>query len=167
MNPWASEEMRVVLGDCEGVKSPLEPPTTNVLLLDMRIAAGARLDLTLCPVDCLFLWMMSGSAEVMSRRGVQPLVPHALDGLDAEGSGLVLDAGASGARFVVTGGTPLAQPTVAQGPFVLDSKPALERAKARYARGAMGWLAPTRYGPDRSRLPASSEEVVLLPAEGE
>lgn len=154
-------DVRVVVGSCNGVTSPLQPPTPDVLLLDISLAPAARLTTALQADHEVFAWVMSGEVTVHGPAGPEVLVRHDFSGFTSGGRQLDLQAGHAGARLVLAGGRPLDQPVVAQGPFVLDSPTALQHAKLRYTAGAMGWLAPTRYGDDRRPLPPSAADVRL------
>jgi hypothetical protein len=61
---------------------------------------------------------------------------------DRAGDHCVFDAGDTGAEFMFAAATPLHEPIVYGGPFVMTTLEQMRETQQRYARGEMGQLAP-------------------------
>lgn len=130
-------DVRVVLGQVDGVASPLVLPTA-VSLLDVTMAPNARCELPLPAADHAFAFMLGGALDAGGRRTEAGQLLRTR----ADGALLALEAGAAGARFTVFAGTPLPQPRVMQGPFVASHPQQLMRFAADHAAGRFGRLQP-------------------------
>lgn len=130
-------ELRVVLGEADGLASPLALPTA-VALLDLRLEPGARWTLQRPAGDHAFAFVLGGTLEAGGHRA------EAGQLLRTRPDGVALDlaAGPQGARFTVFAGTPLAQPRVMQGPFVAGHPQQLMRFATAHASGQLGHLTP-------------------------
>ncbi len=135
-------ELRIVVGESNGLRSPLTPPTPGVRLIDVTLASGAVFEQGLDPAENAFLYLLGGAARAGSN-AVQ-LVAFDL-ATTTSGTRLRIHAGEGGARLVLLGGIVLDQPVVSGGPFVFSSDADLARAVSDYQAGRMGRLAASRY----------------------
>lgn len=130
-------ELRVVLGEAAGLRSPLRLPTA-VSLFDLRLEPQARLDLELSEAHQAFVFVLGGSVEAGERRAEAGQLLRTR----ADGAVLPLAAGADGARFSVFAGAPLRQPRMMRGPFVANNDAQLMRFASAHAAGRFGVLKP-------------------------
>ena len=126
--------VRVLAGTFDGVSSPLTELATPVLLLDVFVDAGARLEIP--APHPLFVLAIDGDGAV----GAEPLPAHGALTTEAP---VVLTGGVGGLHAVVGGGAPIGAPVVFGGPFVGNTRADIEAAHARYQRGEMGRLDPS------------------------
>lgn len=127
--------VRIVVGAHDGVASPLAPPTP-VTLLDVTLEPGGAFEHETPEGEDRFIYLLSGEAET----GGALLRAGEAAGYARSGSRLAVKS-AGGAHFIVAGGTPLRQPVVAGGPFVMTSREDIDRARRAFARGEMGALS--------------------------
>lgn len=139
-------EIRAVVGESNGIVSPVRSPTPGVRLIDVTLQPGGRFEQALQRGENANLYVLQGGAK--SGRDRQQLVAFDLAATDPDGTSLIVHAGPDGARFVLFGGIPLRQPIVAQGPFVMSDQEQMRRAMRNYASGQMGRLDPNHYGAD-------------------
>ncbi|MBI1251118.1 MAG: pirin family protein [Alphaproteobacteria bacterium] len=135
--------VRIVLGESNGVASPLTPPTP-VRLIDVDLEKGARFEQHLRSAEAAFVFVLSGAIEVA---GVT--IPAGAVALTArDGDELVVTAPTQAARFTVFAGAPLKSPRVQGGPFVAASQAQLQRFASRFKSGGFGALTPFAAQPD-------------------
>jgi redox-sensitive bicupin YhaK (pirin superfamily) len=135
--------MRIISGGVEGVTAPTRNHTP-VLFLDMRVEAGGR---TAVPVPAAhngFVYVVEGAARFGAERvpGTAGQVlwldyPHATQG----DSTLAAEADTP-ARFLVVTGTPIREPVVAYGPFVMNSQEQIVQAYRDFHSGLFGGPTP-------------------------
>jgi redox-sensitive bicupin YhaK (pirin superfamily) len=121
--------VRVIAGDHAGHAGPAPRRTTEPLLLDVAIDAGAAISIPVPLGHSAFIYCFQGIADVAGTR--------ALTGQTAilEGEGSVLIASLAGARLMVGAGRPLREPVHRAGPFVMASERDLARAFEDYRSG--------------------------------
>lgn len=125
-------EARVLMGEYNGLRGPIEDRHTQVRYLDIRLDPGNDFEIAIDANDNAFLYLFEGDAEIS---GVH--VPtHQLLVLD-DGDSLALTAGAGGARFILVSGRPIGEPIVQYGPFVMNSRDEVEQAFADYRDGRL------------------------------
>jgi hypothetical protein len=135
--PLPDGEIRVVLGEAEGQRSPMRLPT-SVGLVHVGLGAQGRWTHRLAADDHAFVFVIDGAVEVNGQSaGAGGLVRTRPDG-----DLLAFAAASTGARFTVFSGTPLAQPRVLHGPFVARDGEQAARFLREHASGRFGALAP-------------------------
>jgi redox-sensitive bicupin YhaK (pirin superfamily) len=121
-------QVRVLVGEAFGALSPVRAASPT-LYLDVQIAPGSQ-------------WVLPALASEMAL--YSPQLSFVLDGQTIEsqemavlprGSGAVLHAGAQGARLVVIGGAPLAQPVRMWWNFVATDRERIAHAAKRWEHG--------------------------------
>ena len=119
--------VRVLAGEFGGVRGVIEDPATDVLYLDVTLAAAARFSLPLSGTRNAFVYVFEGAARLAG----QELQTHNLAVL---GTGDTVDivAGEEGARFILVAGRPIGEPVVQYGPFVMNTREEIEQAFADY-----------------------------------
>jgi redox-sensitive bicupin YhaK (pirin superfamily) len=131
--------IRVVLGEFEGVSSPLCPPT-EVNMYDISLDDEQEQEITIPAGHNAFILPVFGSLEVDNRSYASdiPKVPVFSCSMDKQKFVLVAKNG--NCKLVVFTGKPLHQPVYWQGPFALSSKTELGAAIAAYQHGKFGTL---------------------------
>jgi redox-sensitive bicupin YhaK (pirin superfamily) len=141
----AGVQVRVIAGAVGEVRSPLITQSP-LALLDVAIPPGGRADLPLPAGWTAFVHVLSGDIDV----GGTAIGEATLGQLDTSGDAVVLTAGPRGARVLVGGGQPIAEPIARGGPFVMNTEDEIGAAYADYRAGRMGRVANPTY--DRIRL---------------
>ncbi len=111
---------------------------TPVTLLHVQLDPLATV--TVPAAAMAFVYGLGGSA---ASGGVQ-VQPQVLVTYGPEGDTVRVEAGADGAAFMFASGTPIGEPLVYGGPFVMTTREQMTETKRRHARGEMGVLAPLR-----------------------
>ena len=124
--------IRVLVGEHAGVRGAVRDPNTEVQYLDVSLPAGARFEHGVAASLTAFVYVFEGEAQLSG----QPLATHKLAVL-GPGDTVSLEAGGSGARFILVAGKPLKEPIVQYGPFVMNSREEIEQAMADYRAGTL------------------------------
>lgn len=115
----------------ETVIGYFQRPDTEPLYLDLHLAAGADLGVTLEGEQVALLYVYEGEVTVGDRR-----VPA--QHLARLGQGEILQiTSASPARTLLLAGRPLREPIVQHGPFVMNSSEEIEQALRDYRDGKL------------------------------
>jgi redox-sensitive bicupin YhaK (pirin superfamily) len=126
---------RVVAGEVGGVKGAAQT-FTPITLLDLHLAAGASVELTIPE---------GHNTAVFLRKGVAAVNGAALEGgaklamLDTAGEKVAIHA-QSDTDMLVLGGEPIREPVANYGPFVMNTREELLQAMQDYESGKMGRL---------------------------
>lgn len=131
--------VRVLVGAHRGVASPLSNLLTPITFLDVHIEPGAGLWLDAPREHNAFALVIRGGGSVAGA----PVEAHDAVLLAHDGDHLRLEGGAGGMQVLVGAGAPIGEPVVYGGPFVMARAEDLAAARARFARGGMGTLAPS------------------------
>lgn len=119
--------VRIISGTYEGAHGPIADPNTQLLYLDVTLAAGATFRHSVSADATVFLYLFEGVLAV----GAHQVPTHALTVLD-QGDAIALVANESGARFILVAGRPLKEPIVQHGPFVMNTPEEIRTAFADY-----------------------------------
>jgi redox-sensitive bicupin YhaK (pirin superfamily) len=109
---------------------------TDPLYLDVRLPAGAGFDTRVAPGRHAVSYTDEGSARIGTPDAATPL-PNGAAGVLADGDSVRVEAGAEGARFLLLAATPLREPVVQYGPFVMNTREEIEQALADYREGRL------------------------------
>ncbi len=124
--------VRVLAGEFGGARGVIDDPATDVLYLDVALAAGASFGLPLDDARIAFVYVFEGGARLAG----EDLAQHTLAVL-GKGDQLQIDAGKNGARFILVAGRPIGEPVVQYGPFVMNTREEIEQAFADYRDGRL------------------------------
>jgi quercetin 2,3-dioxygenase len=127
-----SARVRVLAGEFGNARGVIEDPSTDVLYLDVALAANATFSLPLGDTRHAFVYVFEGSAQLAGK----DLAKHTLAILGS-GDALEIAAGADGARFILVAGRPIGEPVVQYGPFVMNTREEIEQALADYRDGKL------------------------------
>jgi redox-sensitive bicupin YhaK (pirin superfamily) len=127
--------VRVIAGHSLGVTGAMQREATEPLYLDIHLESGARFAQEMPDGHNAFVYVYRGALAV---EGTE--VPRQRMAIlaNAKGSdGVVLHAGADGARAILVAGRPLKEPIVQYGPFVMNTSDEIRQAMADFQRGAL------------------------------
>jgi len=142
----AGANLRLLSGTVEGIAAPAQTQTP-VQYLDLRLNAGARIDLPVPASHNGFVLVVEGAVKVGADR-VQgsegqvlwlhyPLAPRG----DARLDSLRIEAQVP-ARVLAVSGEPIGERVVAYGPFVMNSEEEIRQAYLDFHRGLFGGPTP-------------------------
>jgi len=118
-------------GEAEGPVRPL----ADIRLMLVRLSPGGALEIPVAAGRTVFLYTVTGAAEV----GGTAVPEHHLAELDRDGDTVAI-ASPGGATILFGDGAPFAEPIVAHGPFVMNSREEIQQAVIDYQAGRFGAL---------------------------
>jgi len=132
--------VRVIAGDYAGLEGAVTRPTTEPIVLDIALPAGARFETALPVGHNAFLYVYEGAVDV-GAEGAGDRVDidrMAILSNGAERDGVrVHGSGAALSRVLLVAGRPLDEPIAQYGPFVMNTTQELQQAVADFQRGAL------------------------------
>jgi redox-sensitive bicupin YhaK (pirin superfamily) len=117
--------VRVIAGEFNGTKGPVQGGSTEPLYLDVRVEAGKRVEIALPVGHKAFTYVYQGTALIGSEG--EELVRGDLAVL-GDGETVEVTAGEAPSSFIVVAGKPLNEPVVRYGPFVMNSRAEIVQA---------------------------------------
>jgi hypothetical protein len=108
-------------------------PDTQALYLDVHLAAGATLDLTVPDGHTVLVYVYDGAAVVSGT----PMPAQTLSRLTAAGDMQLENTADVESRLLVIAGKPIGQPIVQYGPFVMNSMAEIEQAVNDFRAGLL------------------------------
>jgi redox-sensitive bicupin YhaK (pirin superfamily) len=124
----------VVLAGCtNGVSAAVERPTTEPLILDVRLSPGASFVQEVPAGHHVFAVSYAGTAEIAGRAVAPATLALLAD--DAGATGVRLGGGEEGARIFLAAGRPLNEPVVQLGPFVMNTEEEIVETLEAYRSG--------------------------------
>ncbi len=123
-------EVRVIAGRYHGLLGPVAPPATQPFIAEVVLKAEGELILPVDEAYDGFIYVYEGGVAVG-----QTLISHGQAGILDRGDVLNLTAGQVGARLLVLTASPLKEPIVRHGPFVMTSQQDIKQAFTDYQNG--------------------------------
>ncbi len=123
---------KVIAGELNGVRGPVQPRVTEPLFFDLHFAQDAAAAIPVNPAHNAFVYVYEGAAWV--GEPVQ-LLPKEMAAVLSPGDVLPIIAGATGARLILIAGKPLREPVAKYGPFVMNTQAELRQAFLDYQAG--------------------------------
>ncbi|MBP6902742.1 MAG: pirin family protein [Burkholderiaceae bacterium] len=130
--------VRVIAGASQGVQGAVQRPVTEPLYLDLHLQPGAVFAQPLPEGHNAFVYVYRGDVAIEGTQVPQQRMAilrggsmNALPGAD----GVVLAAGAQGARALLIAGAPLREPIAQYGPFVMNTREQLIQAVEDFQAG--------------------------------
>jgi redox-sensitive bicupin YhaK (pirin superfamily) len=116
------------------IEGPMQGLSTEPLFVDLQLQPGERFEQALPAGHNALLYLYEGELHV----GAAPrALPRSAAGLLGDGDGVVVEAGAHGARVLLLAGKPLREPVAQWGPFVMNTPEELEQAVRDYRDGRL------------------------------
>jgi len=125
--------VRVIAGECRGVKGPART-FTPINLWDLRLNAGRRVVLPLPDGSTTALFVLRGRVALDDARTAGE-AQVAL--FDRKGEGITVEAREE-ATVLVLNGEPIEEPIVSHGPFVMNTEAEIRQALIDYQSGRLG-----------------------------
>ncbi len=126
---------RVIAGEFRGVKGPAKT-FTPVTVLDLRLKAGGRAEIAF-PNGYTTLVLVLKGQVVMN--GAETAGEADLAIFDRAGDQFAVEV-KEDATLLILGGTPIDEPVVSYGPFVMNTEEEIRQAIRDYQSGRMGHL---------------------------
>jgi quercetin 2,3-dioxygenase len=128
-------KLRVIAGSAQGVQGAVQREDTQALYLDIHLEAGATFSQPLPDSHNAFVVVYRGELTtadqiVRSRRmAIMANTPGS--------NGIVLQAGAEGAKAILVAGRPLKEPIAQYGPFVMNTQQEIFQAVQDFQAGRL------------------------------
>jgi redox-sensitive bicupin YhaK (pirin superfamily) len=113
---------------------PAPAQSAATLYLDVELPPAVAITIPVPAGDNAFLYLFEGEALVGPQ---QQRLPANAAGLLGSGDTVSVRAGDQGARFLLLAGTPLGEPVVQYGPFVMNTRAEIEQAVSDYQAGRL------------------------------
>ena len=133
VSPTAGASVRVIAGTLNEVSGPVRGIATEPVYFDVRLQAGATVELPLPETHKGFAYVYEGQARVGEGASAQ-LVRGDL-GVLGNGENLKVAAGDAPARLIVVVGKPLNEPVAKYGPFVMNTPQQIAQAVEDFRAG--------------------------------
>ena len=124
-------DLKIIAGDYEGTKAPMQGGSTEALYWDVMLRAGRTFQATIPDARNTYVYPFEGSVDIEDR----VLRTHQ-GGVLGSGDTVRVTAGADGARFLLLAAKPIREPVVQYGPFVMNTREEIEQAIRDYQSGA-------------------------------
>lgn len=128
--------MRVIAGDVEGRRSPIET-TVPTTMIHVRLQSGARVEIPVPLGANAIVHTIDGGGTI----GGTTVRDHQVALIERAPAALDLAAGDGGFEALVIAGAPLNEPVARYGPFVMNTRAELEQAFRDYQSGRFGEIA--------------------------
>lgn len=126
-------KIKVVAGaTSQGTRGPISTATTQAQYFDVTLDANAPFVEPIERALSVFVVVYEGDVTIVG--GSKPSQAVSLTAL-GEGDRVELQAGSSGAKFLLIAGLPIREPVAWHGPFVMNTREELLRAFQDYAAG--------------------------------
>lgn len=125
-------KVKVLVGEYQGTKGPVEDPHTHIQYLDVSLRANATFTHQLDNDLQGFIYVFEGQGHV----GADVLPQHSFAVL-GDGNTFEITAGGHGVRFILVAGRPLREPVVQYGPFVMNTQEEIQQAFVDYREGRL------------------------------
>lgn len=134
VQPAAGVEVKVIAGRVDETVGPIAQPATDPVYLDVTLQPGVAWEYVLPDGHNAFAYVFEGAVAVGRDEDARTLETHEM-GVLGGGAALALQAGDAGARLILVAGTPLREPVMRHGPFVMNTRQELMQAFVDYQEG--------------------------------
>ncbi|MDJ0765251.1 MAG: pirin family protein [Myxococcota bacterium] len=125
------EEIRVIAGEIDTVRGPMEEIIIEPEYFDIRLPKDVRFTHPTRRGHTVFAYVYEGQCTADQ----STVLPSNHIALFEDGDQIQLKAGTDGARFILVSGKPLGEPVAWQGPIVMNTKDELRIAFEEYQHG--------------------------------
>ncbi|HPM67546.1 MAG TPA: pirin-like C-terminal cupin domain-containing protein, partial [Piscinibacter sp.] len=130
--------VRVIAGTTHGVAGAVTRPTTEPLVLDIVLPAGASFDVPLPAGHNAFAYVYGGvAAQVGGAAVASEHMAILSNDAAADGVRFAAPAGERAVQILLVAGAPLREPIAQYGPFVMNTTQELHQAVADFQSGAL------------------------------
>lgn len=129
----AGVAVKVIAGEVDGVRGPIEQAATDPLYLDLHLQPGAAFLQAIEPGHSAFVYVYEG-ALVAGEGFSGALASQELGVLGGDGAA-ALRAGPDGARAILLAARPLREPVARYGPFVMNTREEIIQAVQDFQAG--------------------------------
>lgn len=126
-------KVRVIQGSYHSATAPFEL-VTKTQLFDVTL--GENHTVSFETYEMTFVYLINGEITVNG----QKIKAKSLIKFDLQGNSISVQANSNNARFIVASSTPIREPIVYGGPFVMTTQEQMMQAKRRLQNGEMGYL---------------------------
>ena len=119
--------VRVIAGELNEVRGPVEAPTTEPLYLDVRLNVGGRFETSVAATHNAFVYVYDGILATGEGADEQRVARGELAVL-TDGETFRAHAVDGAARFILVAGRPLREPVARYGPFVMNTEAEIRQA---------------------------------------
>jgi redox-sensitive bicupin YhaK (pirin superfamily) len=119
--------VRVIAGELNGARGPVEAPATDPLYLDVRLNAGGRFETSVAGTHNAFAYVYDGILASGEGADEQRVARGELAVL-TDGETFRARAVDGAARFLLVAGRPLREPVARYGPFVMNTEAEIRQA---------------------------------------
>jgi hypothetical protein len=127
--------VRVIAGESHGAAGAMQRETTEPLYLDLHLPPGVPFAQPLPAAHNAFVYVYRGSVAIEGT--AVPVQRMAILANTPGSDGVVLAAGADGARALLIAGRPLNEPTAQYGPFVMNTHDEIFQAVRDFQAGRL------------------------------
>ncbi len=133
VSPVEGVRIRIICGDIEGTKGPVQDIVTDPGYLDVTVDPGMTWEHGVEPGYTVLAYVIEGSGYFDEER--KPLIePETLVQFD-DGDTLSITTEADRVRFLLISGKPIGEPVAWRGPIVMNTEDELRVAFAEYRNG--------------------------------
>jgi hypothetical protein len=125
--------VRVIAGASQGLAGAVQREDTQVLYLDVHLAAGAVFEQPLPAAHNAFVYVYRGTAAI----GDQAVAQQRMAILASQGDGVHVGARDEATRLLLLAGRPLNEPIAQYGPFVMNTQAEIAQAVADFRAGRL------------------------------
>jgi redox-sensitive bicupin YhaK (pirin superfamily) len=136
-------EIHLICGNLGGQTGPARDLVVSVTYMDVRLDAGAAIDLR-APRNTTAIVYVTEGAAAFEADLTDSAPAHTLLVFARDGESVSARAATQGARFLFLSGVPLGEPVAWYGPIVMNTRAELEMAFEEYQNGTFIKKAGTR-----------------------
>ena len=126
--------VRVIAGRFGTTEGPIQGIATEPLYFDIRLDAGAHLDVPVPPGHSAFAYVYEGDALIGAHDSAQSVQRGQLAVLE-HGHSVLVGAAEAAARLILVAGKPLREPVAKYGPFVMNTQQQIAEAVHDFQSG--------------------------------
>ncbi len=128
-------KLRVLQGKFKNLISPIEL-VTKTFLFDIQLEPNSSIELD--SYEMAFIFLMKGEIIIDEKKISTPSIIN----FEKSGDKLLINSSSQPSNFIFASGTPINEPFVVGGPFVMTTKEQMTETKRRFANNEMGILEP-------------------------
>ena len=125
------ERVKILLGNYQGTNGPIQDPITHVQYYDVQLDKNRSFHHTLDAALNGFIYVYEGELQIANTTIPEHSLAVLGDGDTVEVTALTF------ARFILVAGTPIGEPVVQYGPFVMNTQAEIQQAMADYRDGTL------------------------------